>query len=745
MSIRPLDPNLDDLLQHSSWLKNLARSLVKDPDLADDLVQQTWVTALEHPPRKAGNLKSWLGRVLRNNAYSGHRSDQRRLAREAQTQQPTADQVSHEVVERGETSRLLVEALMRLDEPYRTTLLMRYHEDLTPKEIAHKLGIPAGTVRARLKRGLEKLRADISHSWGKDWSSCSGVLTLFIGKPKPTAVSTSLPLWAASAAVLLSALIYFQPWKAASDGSGTPSFEAAAHLGNGDESKTSLGFAVPNHPDGHARVSARGGGVVAELRASGKKLSANGVLRFGDASGGVQEADVSAGAVAFHSRERDHVLSPRFSAWFIPDNSFALEVFGAQLFDPGDGSEILHLDLGDSADISVSVTDLEGNAISNATLQMGGAYQPEGHEVKTDSMGRWRGKVVGRFPLSFSVAASGFAGSRFKVAEPSSSLQVFEQKHARVMAVVKIVDRRHHMVRNATWGSSRGGSLPRYGANQNIMEQVESRAEIDPIYEYFEWATITEDDWPGMPHTVQREHPSGLVEAQEENFEPKGLLDPTLVPVRFSAPWPLELFPVDVKLTTTEPAVNGKPPSNLVLGWELKSEEGEVTNVRGGSLVSETDSRYRFFLPAGEYSIVSTPPTWIGPFGSSAPKVRQTNNVTVGPIPGEPLVHAVELIEGQFYSEYVFQDEAGTNLVNAWMLVHPDFDVSRKRIRTYSSGARCNFFQVGEEKKILLGSRSGGHLKDTGIKIKLHPTNDGGLIKIRIPHPDLMQFRYPSH
>ncbi len=73
---------IDRLLDHSDWVRKLASNLVNDPDEADDLVQDTWTAALESPPRNAASSRSWLGRVLRNFAYSSFRRRKRRSFRE---------------------------------------------------------------------------------------------------------------------------------------------------------------------------------------------------------------------------------------------------------------------------------------------------------------------------------------------------------------------------------------------------------------------------------------------------------------------------------------------------------------------------------------------------------------------------------------------------------------------------------------------------------------------------------------
>ncbi|MBC7974226.1 MAG: hypothetical protein H7138_04520, partial [Myxococcales bacterium] len=57
---------LDQLAAESGWLRRLARSLVNDPASADDLVQDAYVLAAEHPPGDDRPLRPWLVRVLRN-------------------------------------------------------------------------------------------------------------------------------------------------------------------------------------------------------------------------------------------------------------------------------------------------------------------------------------------------------------------------------------------------------------------------------------------------------------------------------------------------------------------------------------------------------------------------------------------------------------------------------------------------------------------------------------------------------
>src|SRR5688500_12123146 len=79
---RPSVP-LDALLAHREWGRSLARRLTEDESRADDVEQQTWLTAIERPPRHARSLRGWLGAVVRTAARKARRSDMRRSHHEA--------------------------------------------------------------------------------------------------------------------------------------------------------------------------------------------------------------------------------------------------------------------------------------------------------------------------------------------------------------------------------------------------------------------------------------------------------------------------------------------------------------------------------------------------------------------------------------------------------------------------------------------------------------------------------------
>ncbi|HEX6883433.1 MAG TPA: sigma-70 family RNA polymerase sigma factor [Planctomycetota bacterium] len=154
------------LLAEVDWVRALARHLTADPHVADDLAQEALAAALVRPPGDGPSLRAWLGGVLRNlvrqeGRRRGHRDARERLAARAESQAS-----SSELLERLDSHRALVEAVTRLSEPYRATILLRYFEGVPPAAIARRTGTPRRTVHTRLQRALALLRADLDRAHG---------------------------------------------------------------------------------------------------------------------------------------------------------------------------------------------------------------------------------------------------------------------------------------------------------------------------------------------------------------------------------------------------------------------------------------------------------------------------------------------------------------------------------------------------------------------------------------------------
>jgi RNA polymerase sigma factor (sigma-70 family) len=153
--------SLDELLVHASWLNRLARHLVRDADFAADLTQEVWLAAHRSPPDRARPARPWLSEVLRNAIRMRLRRDARQARSEEAALPPAALPSSEAVHEQLELQRHLVDAVMTLDEPLRVVVLLRFFEEKSSSEIAHALGVPAGTVRWRLKLAVDRLRSEL--------------------------------------------------------------------------------------------------------------------------------------------------------------------------------------------------------------------------------------------------------------------------------------------------------------------------------------------------------------------------------------------------------------------------------------------------------------------------------------------------------------------------------------------------------------------------------------------------------
>jgi RNA polymerase sigma-70 factor (ECF subfamily) len=202
MSTRPNPRSVDELLAHAAWIGALARSLVRDPSTADDLVQQTWMAALSSPPSGDKPLRPWLARVLHNFALQRKRSESRREQRESSSARDHRLPSAGELASRAQEQRDLVQCVLDLDEPYRSTILLHYFEGLSLSDIARERKLSANSVRTHHKRGLERLRAELDRRHGGDRASWAALLAPLA---RGSAASTAVKLGVAAATIVVCA------------------------------------------------------------------------------------------------------------------------------------------------------------------------------------------------------------------------------------------------------------------------------------------------------------------------------------------------------------------------------------------------------------------------------------------------------------------------------------------------------------------------------------------------------------
>ncbi len=255
--------------EHGAFLRRLARELARggggdgrEGD-AEDLVQETWVQALRRPPDPTRPARPWLAEVLRNLWRMRHRGAVRRHAREADAEALRDAPVDPEqALSRAETLALLSASVSRLAEPLRTTLLLRHGEGMSAAEIATLQGIPAGTVRWRLKAALDALRTDLDEGRGRSWA---GAFLIPAGASGATSTaSAAVPLggllmkkWIAAVIVLLLVIGAGIWWSRPRDGQEDAKGAAAGAAGRAAASAAGAGA-------GPRTVPGRGGGSATE-------------------------------------------------------------------------------------------------------------------------------------------------------------------------------------------------------------------------------------------------------------------------------------------------------------------------------------------------------------------------------------------------------------------------------------------------------------------------------------------------
>ncbi|MFT7486804.1 MAG: RNA polymerase sigma-70 factor (ECF subfamily) [Candidatus Paceibacteria bacterium] len=224
---------VQELLAHRRFLRLLASNLVRDEHRAEDLVQDTWLRALENPPQhtdpqEEGRLRGWLGRVLRNRAINEGQREAQRGERERDASLGDVGPGLGEVEAELEAQRQVVENLQTLREPYRSTLYLRYYRELGPSKIAELQGVPVKTVKTRLSRGLEEMRQAMDRGADGDRSSWALLLMplvrggdlpldpigtqLSIAQSGSGALGIKLALGAASLMILGAGLRYGSAW-----------------------------------------------------------------------------------------------------------------------------------------------------------------------------------------------------------------------------------------------------------------------------------------------------------------------------------------------------------------------------------------------------------------------------------------------------------------------------------------------------------------------------------------------------
>ena len=166
--------SLDELSRHAAFLRALARGILKDEHLSEDVVQQVFVQAILDPPSDRGALRAWLARVTHRLALNAARGEGRRKRREraAARSEAVDDEAGVELA----VQRRVLDAVAALREPYRSAVHLRYYRGWAPSRIARELDVPVKTVQARLTRAHRILRERLDRAFREERGAWAALL-----------------------------------------------------------------------------------------------------------------------------------------------------------------------------------------------------------------------------------------------------------------------------------------------------------------------------------------------------------------------------------------------------------------------------------------------------------------------------------------------------------------------------------------------------------------------------------------
>lgn len=154
--------------KYKSRIKSLVRRMIKDPDDVDDLTQEAFIKAYNALDtfQFAYNFSAWIYRIASNSCIDFLRKKRFNTISINQSiggeddlyiDIPSNDMTPDVKMISKERKKILNKAINELPENYRVIIQLRHHEEMDYKEIADKLDIPLGTVKAHLFRARKLL------------------------------------------------------------------------------------------------------------------------------------------------------------------------------------------------------------------------------------------------------------------------------------------------------------------------------------------------------------------------------------------------------------------------------------------------------------------------------------------------------------------------------------------------------------------------------------------------------------
>lgn len=153
--------------RHAGAVFGLARRLLREQGVAEEIVQEVFLRLWNDPTRfdsQRGTMRSYLLAQTHGRAVDVLRSDTSRRAREERDARRTAEgsyDLEREVWDLT-TSEHVRESLTALPADEREAIELAYYGGFTYREVAAQLAIPEGTIKSRIRSGLQRLRRHLA-------------------------------------------------------------------------------------------------------------------------------------------------------------------------------------------------------------------------------------------------------------------------------------------------------------------------------------------------------------------------------------------------------------------------------------------------------------------------------------------------------------------------------------------------------------------------------------------------------
>jgi RNA polymerase sigma-70 factor (ECF subfamily) len=154
--------------RYAPTAKALAQRVVRQPHLADEIVQEAFLVVWQSPEgydRHRGSVRSWLMGTVHHRAVdlvrreeAHRRRAERSIPGALEERADHADEVAEEL-DRPAERQLVRSALGSLPAEQREVIELMYFSGLSQSQIAERTGLPLGTVKSRTLLGMRRLRA----------------------------------------------------------------------------------------------------------------------------------------------------------------------------------------------------------------------------------------------------------------------------------------------------------------------------------------------------------------------------------------------------------------------------------------------------------------------------------------------------------------------------------------------------------------------------------------------------------